>query len=406
MAGALGGDGPLRPHPRQAAKGRPLFILHDGPPYANGEIHSGTGLNKVLKDIVVRSRGLSRLRRALHPGLGLPWPADRMEDRGEISRRRQIEGRRAHRSAAPRLPRLRRTTGSTCSASSSSGWAASAMWDKPYTTMDYRAEAVIASELHKFVENRLLYRGFRPVMWSPVEKTALAEAEVEYREKTSPTIYVKFPVVKGPDALARRKRRDLDHDSLDDSRQPRDRIFADDVLRTLRGRRSSARALSRIRARLLLLGDELAAQVANHAKIVLGRVADVDPAGLVCAHPFRGQGFDFDVPLLAGAHVTADTGTGFVHTAPGHGDEDFDADDGFVPRLCREQSGCVRRCEGRRFLRGQCSALRRQAHSHARGQGRRRQWRGDQGIDRSAASCSPKARCAIPIRTAGARRRP
>ena len=71
------------------------------------------------------------------------------------------------------------------------------LWDKPYTTMDFRAEAVIASELHKFVGNGLLYRGFRPVMWSPVEKTALAEAEVEYHEKSSPTIYVKFPVIKG-----------------------------------------------------------------------------------------------------------------------------------------------------------------------------------------------------------------
>src|SRR5581483_9287227 len=74
-------------------------------------------------------------------------------------------------------------------------------WDKPYTTMDFRAEAVIASEFFKLVDNDLLYRGFKPVMWSPVEKTALAEAEIEYEEKTSPTIYVKFPVVRGPDAL-------------------------------------------------------------------------------------------------------------------------------------------------------------------------------------------------------------
>ena len=140
-------------------------------------------------------------------------------------------------------------------------------WDNPYTTMDYRAEAIIAGELHKFVGNGLLYRGFRPVMWSPIEKTALAEAEVEYREKQSPTIYVKFPRRrKAPDALKGVQHRHLDDDAVDDPRQSRHRVLADDGLRPVRSRRSGARARSRMSARRSLLADALAEQTAKHAK--------------------------------------------------------------------------------------------------------------------------------------------
>ncbi len=193
-------------------------------------------------------------------------------------------------------------------------------WDKPYTTMDYRAEAVIAGELHKFVGNGLLYRGFRPVMWSPVEKTALAEAEVEYHEKQSPTIYVKFPVLTG-------------------AHQGASVVIWTTTPWTIPGNRAIAfsptmdygvyvvesaeeGALAHV-GETLLLADALADQTAKHAKITLKRTGKADPAGAVAAHPLRGKGYEFDVPLLPGDHVTADTGTGFVHTAPGHGEEDF-----------------------------------------------------------------------------------
>jgi isoleucyl-tRNA synthetase len=306
---------------RAAAKGRPLFILHDGPPYANGEIHSGTGLNKVLKDIVVRSRGFLGFDAPYIPG----WDCHGLPIEWKIEEKYRAEGK--SKDDVP-IAQLR----SDCR-EFANYWidvqrkqfkrlGCTGLWDKPYTTMDYRAEAVIAGELHKFVSNKLLYRGFRPVMWSPVEKTALAEAEVEYREKSSPTIYVKFPVVKGPDAL---RGASVVIWTTTPWTIPGNRAIAFsptmsyglyEVVEEREGALPHAGGL-------LLLGDELAAQVANHAKLVLRRVGDVDPAGLVAAHPFRGQGFDFDVPLLAGAHVTADTGTGFVHTAPGHGDEDF-----------------------------------------------------------------------------------
>jgi isoleucyl-tRNA synthetase len=306
---------------RAGAKGRPLFILHDGPPYANGEIHSGTGLNKVLKDIVVRSRGFLGYDAPYIPG----WDCHGLPIEWKIEEKYRAEGKSKDDVPIDQLRRDCREFANhwiDVQRKQFKRLGCTGLWDKPYTTMDYRAEAVIASELHKFVSNKLLYRGFRPVMWSPVEKTALAEAEVEYREKTSPTIYVKFPVVKGPDAL---------HGASV--------VIWTTTPWTIPGNRAIAfsptmsyglyevaeereGALPHAGG-MLLLGDELAAQVANHAKLVLRRVSDVDPSGLVCAHPFRGQGFDFDVPLLPGEHVTADTGTGFVHTAPGHGDEDF-----------------------------------------------------------------------------------
>ena len=306
---------------RAGAKGRPLFILHDGPPYANGEIHSGTGLNKVLKDIVVRSRGFLGFDAPYIPG----WDCHGLPIEWKIEEKYRAEGKSKDDVPIDQLRRDCREFANhwiDVQRKQFKRLGCTGLWDKPYTTMDYRAEAVIAGELHKFVSSKLLYRGFRPVMWSPVEKTALAEAEVEYREKTSPTIYVKFPVVEGPDAL---RGANVVIWTTTPWTIPGNRAIAFSPtmsygLYEVAEEREGALPHA---GGLLLLGDELAAQVANHAKLVLRRVSDADPAGLVCAHPFRGQGFDFDVPLLPGEHVTADTGTGFVHTAPGHGDEDF-----------------------------------------------------------------------------------
>jgi len=307
---------------RETSKGRPLFVLHDGPPYANGEIHSGTGLNKILKDFVVRSQGMLGRDAPYVPG----WDCHGLPIEWKIEEKYRAEGKSKDNVPIEQLRRDCREF--------AAHWidvqrvqfkrlGCIGEWDKPYLTMDFRAEAVIAAESHKFVRNKLLYRGFRPVMWSPVEKTALAEAEVEYREKSSPTIYVNFPVVRGPATL---------HDASV--------VIWTTTPWTIPGNRAIAYSremtyglyqvtdvkeggLAHIGA-LLLVGDALAGQVTVHAKIALSRLRDVDLEGLVCAHPFRGKGFDFDVPLLPGAHVTAEAGTGFVHTAPGHGEEDFE----------------------------------------------------------------------------------
>ena len=307
---------------RAEAKGQPLFVLHDGPPYANGEIHSGTGLNKVLKDFVVRSQGMLGKDAPYVPG----WDCHGLPIEWKIEEKYRAEGK-----AKDDVPidQLRRD----CRAFAEH-WidvqreqfkrlGCMGEWDKPYTTMDFRAEAVIAGELHKFVANRLLYRGFRPVMWSPVEKTALAEAEVEYHEKSSPTIYVKFPVVNGPDWLGNAS---VVIWTTTPWTMPGNRAiaFSPSMTYGLYEVTAAAEGALAQKGEHLLLGDALADQTKSHAKIECIRLRDVDPAGLLCAHPFRGQGYDFDVPLLPGEHVTSDTGTGFVHTAPGHGEEDFE----------------------------------------------------------------------------------
>jgi len=310
---------------RKQAKGRPLFVLHDGPPYANGEIHSGTGLNKVLKDIVVRSRGFLGYDAPYIPG----WDCHGLPIEWKIEEKYRKEGKSKDDVPIDVLRKDCRTF--------AEHWidvqrkqfirlGCMGEWYKPYTTMDYRAEAVIAGELHKFVANKLLYRGFRPVMWSPVEKTALAEAEVEYHDKTSPTIYVKFPVVKGPVALLGAAF-----------------VIWTTTPWTIPGNRAIAfspamdyavyevasagdGALAAVGEKLVL-ADALAEQTASQAKLTLKRIERIDPAGAIAAHPLRHSaehGYAFDVPLLPGDHVTADTGTGFVHTAPGHGEEDFE----------------------------------------------------------------------------------
>jgi isoleucyl-tRNA synthetase len=302
---------------RKKMKGKPLFVLHDGPPYANGEIHSGTGLNKVLKDIVVRSRGFLGFDAPYIPG----WDCHGLPIEWKIEEKYRKEGKSKDDVPIDQLRRDCRDFANywiDVQRTQFKRLGCMGQWDKPYTTMDYRAEAVIASELHKFVGNGLLYRGFRPVMWSPVEKTALAEAEVEYHEKTSPTIYVKFPVVGRNFSV----------------------VIWTTTPWTIPGNRAIAfspsmeyglyqvieageGALGRLGEKIAL-ADALAETAARHSKVTLTRLSTLNPEGLIAAHPLRGRGYDFDVPLLAGDHVTADTGTGFVHTAPGHGEEDFE----------------------------------------------------------------------------------
>ncbi|HEY5337037.1 MAG TPA: isoleucine--tRNA ligase, partial [Rhizomicrobium sp.] len=306
---------------RRNTKGRPLFVLHDGPPYANGEIHSGTGLNKVLKDIVVRSRGFLGYDAPYVPG----WDCHGLPIEWKIEEKYRKEGKSKDEVPIDQLRRDCRDFANywiDVQRNQFKRLGCMGQWDKPYTTMDYRAEAVIAGELHKFVDNGLLYRGFRPVMWSPVEQTALAEAEVEYHEKQSPTIYVKFPVVKGPDAL---KGASIVIWTTTPWTIPGNRAiaFSPSMDYALYEVETAAEGALVGVGDKLLLSDALADQTAKHSKTTLRRIATVDPHGLIAAHPLRGKGYDFDVPVLPGDHVTADTGTGFVHTAPGHGEEDF-----------------------------------------------------------------------------------
>ncbi len=299
---------------RETAKGRPKFIFHDGPPYANGNIHLGTGLNKILKDFVVRSQGmLGKDVPYIHGwdchGLPIEWKVEEKyrkagQDKDQVP---LIEFRQECRDFANHWLNIQRDEFKRLGVTGE--------WDNPYVTMSPASEAIIVGEIQKFVMNGALYRGSKPVMWSVVEKTALAEAEVEYHEKLSPTIFVKFPV---------RSPGQLEKASI---------VIWTTTPWTIPGNRAIcyspkiAYGLYRVGAtgELLVLADTLAETVKTAAKIEeWERVSDVDPADLVCAHPFAGQGYDFPVPLFAGEHVTDDTGTGFVHTAPGHGEEDFE----------------------------------------------------------------------------------
>ena len=308
---------------RDRARGRPLFVLHDGPIYANGDIHSGTGLNHILKDFVVRSQGMLGKDAPYVPG----WDCHGLPIEWKVEEQYRAEGKSKDEVPTDVLRRDCRVFAShwlNVQREQIKRLGQIGDFERPYTTMNFRAEAVIAREAMKFVENGLLYRGFRPVMWSPVEKTALADAEVEYHEKSSPAIYVKFPITRGgleggfvviwtttPWTI------------------PGNRAiaFSPEISYGLYQIADAADGSLARAGEQILLADLLAEDVAKQAKMMLSRVRTVEQgelAATICAHPFRSLGYDFEVPLLAGAHVTADAGTGFVHTAPGHGEDDFE----------------------------------------------------------------------------------
>jgi isoleucyl-tRNA synthetase len=310
---------------RARAKGRPLFVLHDGPIYANGDIHSGTGLNHILKDFVVRSQGMLGKDAPYVPGWdchGLPieWKVE--EKFREQGRSKDTipkdELRRACRDFASHWLGVQRAQIQRLGQIGD--------FEHPYTTMNYKAEAAIAREAMKFVENGLLYRGFRPVMWSPVEQTALADAEVEYHDKSSPQIYVKFPIAKSTPEL---KHTFIVIWTTTPWTIPGNRAiaFSPDISYGVYQVADATEGSLARAGENLILADTLAENVAKQAKAMLSRVRTVSAdelTSLTAAHPLRSVGYTFDVPVLPGAHVTADTGTGFVHTAPGHGEEDFE----------------------------------------------------------------------------------
>ena len=239
---------------RAAAKGRPRFILHDGPPYANGNIHIGHALNKILKDVVTRSQQMLGFDSNYVPGWdchGLPieWKIEEENYRARgkpkpdlTNAAAVVEFRQECRAFAAHWIKVQSEEFQRLGVVGD--------WAHPYTTMDFYAEAQIARELMKFAANGTLYRGSKPVMWSVVEKTALAEAEIEYEDYVSDTVWVKFPVAgtaveagSGCERFARRLDRDLDHDPLDDSWQSGDQLLTPDRIWTLPSHRCAVAEL-------------------------------------------------------------------------------------------------------------------------------------------------------------------
>ena len=310
---------------REEAKDRPAFTLHDGPPYANGDIHIGHALNKTLKDLVVKSQQMMGKNAAYVPGWdchGLPieWKIEEKyrkkgKNKDEVP---PLDFRRECREFAQHWVDVQREQFKRLGIMGD--------WDNPYLTMSYDAEAGIVREFQKFLMNGSLYRGSKPVMWSVVEKTALAEAEVEYQDHTSPTIWVKFPVRKGPAAL---EGAFVVIWTTTPWTIPGNRAvaFSKDIAYGLYEVTDAGEAHGAKAGDKLVLADALAESVFASAKVAAferkGDVKADDLEGLVCAHPFAGQGYEFDVRVLAGDFVTDDTGTGFVHIAPGHGQDDY-----------------------------------------------------------------------------------
>ncbi len=318
---------------REAGKDRARFVLHDGPPYANGNIHIGHALNKVLKDLVTRSQQMLGQDSNYVPGWdchGLPieWKIEEQYRAKGLNKDDVpvVEFRKECRAFAEKWVDIQREEFKRLGVEGD--------WANPYLTMAYPAEAQIAREIMKFAETGQLYRGSKPVMWSVVEKTALAEAEVEYEEHVSDTVFVAFPVQQATATGDRRL----------DILQKASIVIWTTTPWTIPGNRaisfSSRLAYGLYRVdgapegnwartgAFYILADKLAADVFKAAKVEsFSRIQDVpgdELWGFTCAHPLRGHGYDFDVPLLDGDHVTDEAGTGFVHTAPGHGREDFD----------------------------------------------------------------------------------
>ncbi len=401
---------------RESAKGRAKFVLHDGPPYANGNIHIGHSLNKILKDVVTKSQQMLGFDSNYVPGWdchGLPieW---KIEEENYRSKGKQkpdfrdsaamVAFRKECRAYATHWLNVQREEFKRLGIIGD--------WDHPYATMSYPAEAQIARELMKFAANGTLYRGSKPVMWSVVEKTALAEAEVEYEDYTSDTVWVKFPVTSpAHGALAKRFRRDLDHDAVDAARQPRHLVLAEDRLWPVRGHRRASDNWAK-NGDLLILADALAEGVFKQARVTAYKKVRDLPADTLdaveCAHPLKGVGggLRIHVPLLAGDHVTDDTGTGFVHTAPGHGREDFDvwmANARELEARGINTSDPLHRRRERRPHRPR-AGLHRQARDQRQGRKGRRQRSRDQGAGRGRQACWRAVGSSINTRIPGARR--
>ena len=347
---------------RENAEGRKPFTLHDGPPYANGHLHIGHALNKILKDMVVRSQQMMGRDARYIPG----WDCHGLPIEWKIEEQYRSKGK--DKDAVP-INELR----GECR-KFAEGWVdiqreefkrlgVTGNWVDPYKTMDFSSESVIAEEFMKFVMNGSLYRGSKPVMWSPVEKTALAEAEIEYHDHQSHTIWVKFPVVE-----AHSNRYHKGKPSLMDSEEARkthseERKEREDELKsasvviwtttpwTIPSNKAVAfnpmieYGLYRVNETeeeswtsvgdLLILATKLADDVLSKSRVTdftfVRIVPDHDLETLVMRHPFADldKFWAYEVPMIDGDHVTDEAGTGFVHTAPSHGADDYEA---FVKR--------------------------------------------------------------------------
>ena len=307
---------------RNSRKGEEKFVLHDGPPYANGNIHMGTALNKILKDIIVRFHQMEGKDSVYVPGWdchGLPieWKIEEQYKKNKKNKNEVpiVEFRKECRAFAEKWINIHKDQFKRLGVVGD--------WENYYSTMSYDAEAQIVRELGKFLKEGSLYRGFKPVLWSTVEKTALADAEVEYQDHKSDTIYASFSV------------KSSNVKELNDS----DIIIWTTTPWTIPANRALAynenldyllieiNDVGDFKNRKVILAEALLESVVKDCEIKdfknLKKFKGKDFKGTICKHPFFKLGYDYDIPMLEARFVTTEQGTGIVHCAPSHGPDDF-----------------------------------------------------------------------------------
>ena len=308
---------------RESRKGKEKFVLHDGPPYANGHIHMGTALNKILKDMITKFHQMDGKDSVYVPG----WDCHGLPIEWKIEE--QYKKNKKNKDEVP-IKKFRLECRDFASKwidihiKEFSRLGVKGDWKNYYSTMSYDAEAQIVRELGKFLLDGSLYRGFKPVLWSTVEKTALADAEVEYKDHTSNTVYVGFEIKSSKnDALkdceiviwtttpwtipankALAYNNDLDYSIIKINAASKDFDSKKIVIAT----------------RLL---DQVLKECEIENYILIKDLKGKDFEGAVCSHPFEKIGYQYDVPMLEANFVTLEQGTGFVHCAPSHGPDDF-----------------------------------------------------------------------------------
>jgi isoleucyl-tRNA synthetase len=308
---------------RESRKGKEKFILHDGPPYANGHIHMGTALNKILKDIIVRFHQMDGKDSVYVPGWdchGLPieWKIEEQYKKNKKNKDEiPIKNFRGEcREFAEKWIKIHTKEFKRLGVEGD--------WENYYSTMSFDAEAQIVRELGKFLLDGTLYQGYKPVLWSTVEKTALADAEVEYQDHTSNTIYASFKITK------------TEKDFLKDSQV----IIWTTTPWTIPVNRALAYS-DKIKYSVVLIGkdnenfkdqkiiiaSELVKKVSEECNFknfkILKEFHGSDLKNTICSHPLKNIGYEYDVPMFQGDFVTLEQGTGIVHSAPSHGPDDF-----------------------------------------------------------------------------------
>ena len=307
---------------RKANKGKEKFVLHDGPPYANGDIHMGTALNKILKDIVVKFHQMEGKDSVYVPGWdchGLPieWKIEEQYKKNKKNKNEVPinEFRKECRDFANKWIKVHKDQFQRLGVIGD--------WNNYYSTMSFDAEAQIVRELGKFLSEGSLYRGYKPVLWSTVEKTALADAEVEYKDHKSDTIYTSFKVKNSKSNEL--KKSEIIIWTTTPWTIPANKALA--YNRSLKYLVIKIEDETDFKNRQIVIAEALLKSVLEECKIKkyskIGELNGKDFEGTTCSHPFSKIGFDYDIPMLEANFVTTEQGTGFVHCAPSHGPDDF-----------------------------------------------------------------------------------